>query len=145
MMKFQCSFLALFIKSYALPFKINSLSFEVAYFVCSANTLVLSLSDLPPLLLFLRTIGSGFANAPGFLTYTVLVWMRLSLNFGVPRSAKNTGSNVLCWCVFNTSVFFNERCYRNAEQYVYSITVETLKVVCMGTYKCLSYLLIHGT
>lgn len=71
MMKFQCSFLALFIKSCALPFKINSLSFEVAYVVCSADTLVLSLSDLPPPP-SLRTVGSGFANAPGFLTYTVL-------------------------------------------------------------------------
>lgn len=72
MMKFQCSFLALFIKSYALPFKIDFLGFEMAYFVCSANTLVVSLSDLPPVSLFLRTIGSGFASAPGFLTYTVL-------------------------------------------------------------------------
>lgn len=104
----------------------------MAYFVCSANTLVLSLSDLPPGSLFLRTIGSGFASAPGFLTYTVPVRLLLSLNFDVPRSAKNTGSNVLCRCVFNTSVFSNERCYRNAERYVYSILFETLKVVYMG-------------
>lgn len=95
MMKFLCSFQALFIKSYALPFKINSLGFEVAYFVCSASTLVLSLSDLPPLSLFLRISGSGFASAPGFLTYTVPVWMLLSLISGVPRSAENAGSNVL--------------------------------------------------
>lgn len=67
MMKFQCYFLALFIKSYALPFKINSLGFEVAYFVCSANTLVLSLSNLPPLSLFLRTIGSVLPGLQAFL------------------------------------------------------------------------------
>lgn len=48
MMKFQCSFLAVRIKSYALPFKIDSLGFEVAYFVCSADTLLLSLSTCLP-------------------------------------------------------------------------------------------------
>lgn len=52
MMKFQCSFLALCIKSYALPFKIDSLGFEVAYFACSADTLPLSLPTCLPLPVF---------------------------------------------------------------------------------------------
>lgn len=72
MMKFQCSFLALVIKSSALPSKIDSLGFEVACFCLQCgDSGGLSLAGLPPLSLFLGAVGSGAASAPAFLTHAV--------------------------------------------------------------------------
>lgn len=84
MMKFQCSFLALFIKNCASPFRIDSMRFEAACFMSAAQTLEFFPfpGSLPPC-----SVSEGYRFSLPVLQAVLhiqLGGMVLSLSFGVP-------------------------------------------------------------